>query len=94
MEPGVDQRSVYRKGRKFNYDHPLNNVDIDTWYWNQEKLGHYSVKSDYGLLMGENDRDRLDIANDIWRRMWRLTLPAKIKIFLWRALSNTLPTKD
>ena len=31
--------------------------------------------------------------NTIWRKIWKLNIPPKIKHFLWRALINSLPTK-
>lgn len=29
---------------------PLKPIDEDTWYWNKDSLGHYTVKSGYAAL--------------------------------------------
>ena len=29
-----------------------------------------------------------------WRKLWHLSIPVKVKNFLWRAMSNVLPTAD
>lgn len=73
---------------------PLNNSNVDNWYWKAEKLGIYSVKSAYMLLT--NAAYSVQSANNsgFWRKLWNLKIPAKVKNFLWRAASNCLPTKD
>ena len=30
----------------------------------------------------------------VWKEIWQLKVPPKIKNFLWRACRNTLPTKQ
>ncbi|KAL8149774.1 hypothetical protein AgCh_006690 [Apium graveolens] len=73
---------------------PLNNDVEDTWYWRREKPGNYTVKSAY-LMIQESKCDRmLEDNSGFWRKMWNLKIPPKVKNFLWRALSNCLPTKD
>jgi hypothetical protein len=32
--------------------------------------------------------------NPIWRKLWNLNIPAKIKIFNWKALHGTLPCRS
>lgn len=67
----------------------------DTWYWRRyEKMGHYSVKSAY-IRLQENKGNHNTVDNSgLWRKLWQLKLPSKIKNFLWRAVSRCLPTKD
>ena len=44
-------------------------------------------KDDVGSSMG-------DPFKPFWKCLWHLNLPAKIKIFAWRACVNELPTKE
>lgn len=36
---------------------PLNDTDMDTWFWSSEKLGAYTVMSAYGLLRRDSMRE-------------------------------------
>lgn len=72
---------------------------LNTFKW-QGESGVFSVKNAYSLS--------LDMANDtssligqqsddsgvkyFWRSMWRLPIPAKIRIFLWRLFHGALAT--
>lgn len=68
------------------------NCRTDTWFWAHELNGIYTVKSAYKLARNmlrpwdENNND------SIWKRLWRVKVPAKVKTFLWRTLANCLPT--
>ncbi|XP_074327365.1 uncharacterized protein LOC141665282 [Apium graveolens] len=67
----------------------------DTWSWNREKMGHYSVRSAYKCIQEDKDHSAINSSNTIaWSRIWNLKIPQKVKIFMWRALSNCIPTKD
>lgn len=73
---------------------PLNPESHDTWYWRQEKLGDYSVKSAYSMLR-DIKQDNSGASNSgLWRKLWNLKIPLKVKHFLWRACTHCLPTKD
>ncbi|XP_074327368.1 uncharacterized protein LOC141665288 [Apium graveolens] len=72
---------------------PLNTTEVDTWFWNKEKMGQYTVKSSYALL--QEDRNASHEADaEWWRRMWNLKVPLRVQHFIWRAVRNVLPTKD
>ncbi|KAJ8774780.1 hypothetical protein K2173_017226 [Erythroxylum novogranatense] len=62
------------------------------WKWRWERKGLYSVKSAYKML-----QDCVSVTDDggclLWRLLWHLQVPPRVKHFLWRALSNVLPTK-
>lgn len=58
----------------------------------------YSVKSGYKLLCkveanGVPSRSIDGGAKLFWKHIWHIKVPNKIKVFLWRACSNALPTK-
>lgn len=67
----------------------------DEVMWHYDKRGEYSVKSGYQLALklkypeassnsGNNPRH--------WNTLWSLEIPEKVKIFMWRAIKNLLPS--
>ncbi|XP_074349748.1 uncharacterized protein LOC141689374 [Apium graveolens] len=73
---------------------PLNKAAQGSWYWRQEKMGSYSVKSAYYLLQDLKPNQNTSPSSGFWKRLWNLKIPPKVKNFLWRASTNCLPTKD
>ena len=73
----------------------------DTVVWNYERTGIYSVRSAYRLLKADERQKEASAGNEsgssyadgIWNKLWKLKIPPKIRIFLWRAVNNFLPTK-
>ncbi|KAL0017269.1 hypothetical protein SO802_004338 [Lithocarpus litseifolius] len=71
----------------------------DILIWPKENSGIYSVKSGYKCLM---DFATLDIVRPtvsvaqktFWKNIWKLNIPEKIKHFLWRSCTNSLPSKE
>ncbi|XP_019166609.1 PREDICTED: uncharacterized protein LOC109162342 [Ipomoea nil] len=59
----------------------------DVWFWGRGLRGCYSVKDGYRRL-GEVNGPCLPV----WGNLWKLQVPPKWKNFLWRALSDNLPT--
>ena len=76
-------------------------MDEDTLAWSHEKFGMYTVRSAYRLLKEEQiqlEASKLNEPNSsdgswIWKRLWKLKIPPKIRIFWWRVVHNFLPTK-
>lgn len=72
----------------------------DKIIWIGNRHGDFTVKSAYHIaysLIEESDRGESssgDPCKPLWNRLWRLNLPAKIKVFAWRACINGLPTMD
>ncbi|KAH9670971.1 reverse transcriptase domain-containing protein [Citrus sinensis] len=62
--------------------------DNDAWYWQANPRGCYTVRSCYKLLNPITS----DSFAGVWRKLWRLNVPSKIKNFIWRAAKNVLPT--
>ena len=62
----------------------------DPLYWNLNRNGIYTVKSGYRALQNE----LMDDSFGIWKRLWQIHVPPKVKIFLWRVRSSVLLTAD
>lgn len=73
---------------------PLQRTQDDSWYWKEEKMGFYSVKSAYALIRKQKEFQQSRENSRFWCKIWNLKIPLKVKHFLWRAASGTLPTKD
>nr|POE62567.1 putative ribonuclease h protein [Quercus suber] len=70
----------------------------DCMAWPKCKTGSYSVKSGYQLLCESEAKEVPSGSSDegvkhFWKNIWRLKVPNKVRIFLWRACSSALPTK-
>ncbi|XP_048499711.1 uncharacterized protein LOC104890046 isoform X5 [Beta vulgaris subsp. vulgaris] len=62
--------------------------DVITWGFS--KNGHYSVKTAYMLGKGGN----LDNFHRAWVFIWSLDVSPKVRHFLWRVCTNTLPVRS
>ena len=66
--------------------------------WKGTKSGVFTVHSAYEML--ESDRRKSDTGESsnmanlrwLWRKIWKMAIPGKIKHFIWRAYHETLPT--
>ncbi|XP_075504380.1 uncharacterized protein LOC142541806 [Primulina tabacum] len=75
---------------------PLGNLDgDDDMVWFYYSSGAYKVKSGYHLVRSSDvdgshrDRGR---QQKCYKRLWSLNIPPDVKIFIWRACSEALPT--
>jgi hypothetical protein len=79
--------------------------DDDVWAWHYDRKGCFSVKSAYRMLAETKQRreDWLDgkAANSNseqqkkqWTSIWKIQVPSKLKVFLWRLARQSLPTAD
>ena len=77
--------------------------DMEDWIaWHFDSKGLFSVKSAYrlGISLKEEQAGRVTSSstssssiNPIWKKIWSLKLPGKIKVFIWRLCHNSLPTR-
>ncbi|XP_019157363.1 PREDICTED: uncharacterized protein LOC109153925 [Ipomoea nil] len=67
-----------------------NGCDCDSLYWWGEQNEAYSVRSAYRLAVGNMG----DGEGVIWKGLWRLKIPPKVKCFFWNLCTMRLPTKD
>ena len=78
---------------------PLSQLAIDdVLYWPSSSNGDYSCKSGYKFL--KEEVEQLDINwvpplrdKNLWKAIWSMRVPQKVKNFLWRACRNAIPTK-
>ncbi|GKV53935.1 hypothetical protein SLEP1_g60446 [Rubroshorea leprosula] len=71
----------------------------DSFIWHYDRYGNFSIKSAYLLAIhaaNETDRnhDNLIISSAEWKHIWKMQVPHKVQVFLWRALLNSLPSMD
>ncbi|CAN1163690.1 Putative ribonuclease H protein At1g65750 [Linum perenne] len=68
----------------------------DNFVWHFEPSGKFTVKSCYKHLRTmthPHNHPVDDSTRKLWKWLWQLDLPPKIKFFLWRVCRNALPTK-
>ncbi|KAK2645797.1 hypothetical protein Ddye_020992 [Dipteronia dyeriana] len=67
----------------------------DSLLWHFDKSGNYSVQSGYKLALAKDlnpSCSGLNSSVSWWKFLWHLRLPSKIKIFLWKACNDWIPT--
>ncbi|OMO53103.1 Endonuclease/exonuclease/phosphatase [Corchorus capsularis] len=81
-------------------DIPLSfQVKDDKIIWPQDKTGKYSVKTGYRVLKEEKPNQvrqsassSHNIDQEVWKIIWNLKVPVKIKQFLWRLMEKAVAT--
>nr|POE55816.1 aspartyl protease family protein 1 [Quercus suber] len=71
----------------------------DSLVWPAEKCGQFSVKSGYKCLCEDSQAsdpvsEFPEVQRSLWKGIWKLNVPGKIKHFLWKSCTNSLPTKN
>ena len=70
----------------------------DKLIWIENKRREFSVRSAYYIAHPivktnhESESSTGDPQTPLWKKVWHLNLPAKIRIFAWQACINALPT--
>ncbi|KAK2662429.1 hypothetical protein Ddye_001003 [Dipteronia dyeriana] len=67
----------------------------DSMVWHFDNTGEYTVRS--GYIMGCDVLDSpttsgLNDAASWWKLLWWIDIPLKVKLFVWRACNNWIPT--
>lgn len=72
---------------------PLSSFPVDdSWVWASSTNGLATPSYAYRHLQGMDDS--LRVARTDWCSIWKLTVPPKVKLFLWKFCSGVLPTGD
>lgn len=72
----------------------------DFWVWKLNRSGAYTVKSGYWLASNEKNKELQVLAeakpslNDLKVQGWKVHTSPKIKLFLWKALSDALHVSE
>ncbi|WJX28105.1 hypothetical protein P8452_16861 [Trifolium repens] len=74
---------------------PLNLLHTeDECIWNCSRQGTYTVRSAYYLLTQVIiDNSHLQVEGN-WQKLWKIAVPQKVKLFLWRSLRGCLPVRS
>ena len=71
----------------------------DILIWPLTAHGNYNVRSAYRMLV-DNENQSLPSSStsngdgSVWKKIWKVRVPHKIRHFLWRATKDSLPTKQ
>lgn len=86
--------------RIFNIPLSLNGFDdFVAWHYNRNKM--FSVRSAYHVewrhqfgnsyqYMASSSRG----SNPIWQKVWKISVPGKVKTFVWKVLHGAIPVKS
>ena len=71
----------------------------DLLLWPLSPDGHYSVRSAYHMLSEDESRQEpgsssSENSQQVWKSIWKIRTPNKIRHFIWRAARDSLPTKQ
>ena len=77
----------------------------DFWAWHYERRGFFSVRSAYRMLVNDKQRTRAWLEDRSgtsdtratekeWLAIWKVNVPAKIRVFLWRLARHSLSSGD
>ncbi|KAK6116532.1 hypothetical protein DH2020_049737 [Rehmannia glutinosa] len=75
-----------------------NTTSEDRICWHHTTFGQYSVKSGYKLAVNleQNMRQHPSSSEDhttLWKWLWKLNIPPKVHIFIWKVIHGTLPVQ-
>ncbi|KAK4384943.1 putative mitochondrial protein [Sesamum angolense] len=75
---------------------PLSLVgSVDLLVWHYSKNGIFSVRSAYHLALSMSVKASSSGTGwplQLWHKVWQAPAPNKVKLFIWRAIRNILPT--
>ncbi|WVZ97086.1 hypothetical protein U9M48_042647 [Paspalum notatum var. saurae] len=77
----------------------------DFWAWHYEKSGIFSVRPAYPMLVHMRERRTAWLDNragrsntraeeNEWIALWKVIVPEKIRVFVWRLAHRSIPTGD
>ena len=77
---------------------PLARKDMkDSLYWQWEHDGRYSCETGYRFLKEDEDGFQVAVHQDhekeLWKKIWALECPNKVRNLIWRACRNSFPSK-
>lgn len=72
-------------------------LPFDYLMWHYDSKGLFSVKSSYKVAISVRDlaspSNQSTIGTFTWNKLWRSSVPGKVKICVWKACLNIIPTR-
>ena len=72
------------------------NEDVPIWPYTND--GQYTCKTGYRFLKEEAKMDSVQVDSgadsSLWKGIWSLQIPNRVKNLLWRACRGAMPTKE
>ncbi|XP_004298091.1 PREDICTED: uncharacterized protein LOC101303799 [Fragaria vesca subsp. vesca] len=72
----------------------------DRWMWHFDRKGLYSVRSGYHVARKVEHMETIASSSSsqggwgfIWKKVWKVNVPPKVRMHAWRILKEVLPTK-
>ncbi|XP_072088190.1 uncharacterized protein [Arachis hypogaea] len=72
----------------------------DSLFWPFREDGNYSIKTGYQVAkletlegLSENPSTSTD-NRELWKEIWNMNVPSKIRMFLWKAAQNIIPVNS
>ena len=71
----------------------------DALIWKENRKHEFSVESAYHVALRLNkhevtEHSQAGADGKLWKKVWKLNVPPKVRTFMWRACADTLPTRD
>lgn len=72
----------------------------DSWIWKLTRSGVYSVKTWYNIAFAHHHHELLAVQSarlslvPLKDQVWNIKAPPKIKVFIWKALSDAIAVND
>lgn len=66
----------------------LSSNEEDVWVWDHSNTGSYTVSEGYNWL---RDLQLEQHPQEDWKWVWKLAVPEKVRLFVWRAVHGALP---
>nr|KYP44514.1 Putative ribonuclease H protein At1g65750 family [Cajanus cajan] len=65
-------------------------LGLDHFSWRGDSSGCYTAASGYRFLTTGLSAE----GDEVWKKIWKLMIPEKVKLFLWQGLHSALPTNQ
>ena len=58
------------------------------------KIGYHVIKNEEGWGMSDKSSSSHNENNEVWKSIWKMPVPNKVKNFMWKACKNILATNE
>ncbi|XP_026397067.1 uncharacterized protein LOC113291789 [Papaver somniferum] len=71
-------------------------IGTDNLIWMPDRKGQFSVKSACNVISSHSNANTgaQVVPSQVWKALWKVKLPHKIKLFAWKCIRDIIPTRD